>query len=729
MGPSNVFRRLAGTLAVAASLSLISLPAHDAQVEPSPGVIAVIDRTEIELSGSEDLGEFLDNRNEFNVYGIQGFASVRGVAYTLDGRRTTGLDLDTLPLSAVERIEIMEESEANISRHAEYLIVNIVLRRSLEGAEASGVVARPALPGRDTHQAGAALGGKVGRGHVLVAVDRVAVQEVREAERDYFRPRWTPGGTFSDSQGVNEGGNTIYIRGLGSRALGDCNPDVYAGVLRDPRGIAGEGCGYAYGDIAFLTQSYERDALFLGVDHPLGDAAHIYLDVLAARTEFHDRYAPTPGLIWFDAPPGSAIRQRLIDDVDDIEESNFPSNNVIFMDHRFLGHGDREWFDAIDSNVLTLGVRGELAGELEYDVRGHHFRKRSHEHASTFVSLSAIRKAVESGDYDIVDPLSTEPRHLDAIRATAVHRTEESDAESNVVRAELAGKASELPGGRARWTAALDVHDLQFRTTYAYRDSQGRSYERSDVLGSGGGYASSSTERKGLTYEAGTNLPVSSNLDLSLNAQLDDIDEVGNVWSWGVAGGFRPNDVPALRAFLGYREGAPNWSDLNAPRQTDFPYVCDTRATPCSNQQVARETGGNPNLEPSERRHVGLRATLRAGAYTLGADWNRIRTKGLPAQFDPQRLVDLDAAGQSLPPGAAVIRDGSGQIARIVSPTLNIGETEAERGQELCRPEERQHGAELLPALAYLPRTSSLQRFAQSSWHEARGHSPKAIRR
>ena len=221
------------------------------------------------------------------MFGIQGLSASVGVAYLLDGRRTTGLDFGTLPLSAVERIEIMDESEANIPRHTSNVIVNIVLKRDYEGIEVSGLVGRPVQKGADTHHGAAVWGGKMGRGHVLVALDQSQLQEVPEARRDYSRAEWTPGGPFFGTQGISAAGNTIYLGDLGARALGDCDPDIYVGVLRKPRGVSGEGCAYAYADTAWLGSSYERNGLFLGVDHPFGDNADIYLDVIAAQTDAH----------------------------------------------------------------------------------------------------------------------------------------------------------------------------------------------------------------------------------------------------------------------------------------------------------------------------------------------------------------------------------------------------------------------------------------------------------
>lgn len=443
-----------------------------------PGVIAVIDRTEIEMSGMASLGDLLSGRSAFNVYGISGLSSGRGVEYTLDGRRQFGLDLSALPLSAVERIEIMEDSEARFPRHTSGVIVNVVLKHSLKGTEVLGTLGRPALEGADFNHGGGAWGGKLGSGHVLIAVDRASVQEVPDAARDFSRARFTPGGSFSGTQGVSVAGNTIYIEtddtdGDGepdgfAGALGECDTDIYVGVLRNPRGVSGEGCGFAYADIAWLSARSRntRDSVLLSAEHPFGDNAELYLNVLAARADNHERYAPTAGN--FEFVPAGSVRDRIIAATDGLSAGDLPPGTEVSVDHRFLGHGNRDWLTTSESKGLTLGVHGELANGLEYDIRGGIHRDRSRLIADTFVSESLIREAVESGDYLIADPLSTDPGHLEAIRRTSVRQFNNTDTAYNVLRAELAGKAFELPGGPSDWTVAVDIADTDFRSIYDY---------------------------------------------------------------------------------------------------------------------------------------------------------------------------------------------------------------------------------------------------------------------
>ena len=56
-------------------------------------------------------------------------------------------------------------------------------------------------------------------------------------------------------------------------------------------------------------------------------------------------------------------------------------------------------------------------------------------------------------------------------------------------------------------------------------------------------------------------------------------------------------------------------------------------------------------------------------------DWFRIEASDTPGLLSTQKIVDLEAAGQSLPAGAAVIREGD-LITRIVNPLVNSGESE-----------------------------------------------------
>ena len=89
--------------------------------------------------------------------------------------------------------------------------INIVLRRDVQGIEAQTTFHRPTDPGGDGEHASALWGGPLGDGHLLIGVDVFRRAEVRRADRDCSRAASTPGGSFADTVGVSENGNTVCI--------------------------------------------------------------------------------------------------------------------------------------------------------------------------------------------------------------------------------------------------------------------------------------------------------------------------------------------------------------------------------------------------------------------------------------------------------------------------------------------------------------------------------------
>ena len=102
--------------------------------------VAVIDRNDIDLSGMKNVSDLLLSRLKYNSFGLfRPFVLGSGrTAVLVNGRRVSdsGFDLDALPISAVERIEILSDSAAAMhGGHAIGGAVNIVLRRNDEGVE------------------------------------------------------------------------------------------------------------------------------------------------------------------------------------------------------------------------------------------------------------------------------------------------------------------------------------------------------------------------------------------------------------------------------------------------------------------------------------------------------------------------------------------------------------------------------------------------------------------
>ena len=706
-------------LALAASTILVTTCAATAQeTAPAGGVsvashipgaaaamrpVDVIDRDEIELSGALSVWDLVRSRIGYNRFGLY---RPGGRAVLVDGRAAS-VDYEAFPISAIERIEILHDSAVGLHGGAATAgAINIVLRHDLDGTEVRLGGERPTEAGGDAEHGSAIWGGAIGEGRVLIGADVFRREEIRSVDREFSRARWTPGGSFADAAGVNEGGNTIYIptrnynmdgdvTGVNvpnapadvqsiARPLGDCTGSAYTGALANPGGVPGTGCGFAYDQISWQWGRYEREALFLDINHPMGEDSELYADLHYAQIErVEPQYAPPVGFFPFVA--SDELKDKLLDDpeidglpVVEREDSPFFGRTVLGVNHRFVGHGNRNWKWDIDDYALTLGVRGRLGDSVGYDsyVRVH--RDEALLDGATFVSESAARREILLGRYDIENPLSTDPKHLAAVRATGLRHTRDVVSSLKTARASLDGTAFALRGGDVRWAVGAEVESLDARDIYDYRDVNGLAYEPEDVLGSAGN--SYSGERESWSVFTDAALPLLSEWDVLLAGRRDEYDDVGAALSYQIGSRYALYDQLALRGSWGKGAAPPSLRDMHVHDNEDHPRVCDTTIfsgdlQDCPTSQVPRVTGGNPDLEPYDTESFSAGVETNAGPVSLSADWFEIGYSNTPARMSPQTIVDLDNEGR-LPPGVAVVRTSAGVIERIENAVVNTGSTD-----------------------------------------------------
>ena len=171
--------RSAETAAGASVASLISGgPAED--LRP----VTVIDRSDIDLSGMRNMWDLLLSRDWYNFHGLDRPLNLGAsrIAVLINGRRITDslYDLDSLPVSAVERIEILSGSA--VALHGPQAIsgaINIVLRHEFDGVETQVSGETPDGAGGEAAMASALWGGAVGAGHMTVGADVFRRNEIR----------------------------------------------------------------------------------------------------------------------------------------------------------------------------------------------------------------------------------------------------------------------------------------------------------------------------------------------------------------------------------------------------------------------------------------------------------------------------------------------------------------------------------------------------------------------
>ena len=380
-------KALLASLAVFAALAAGAADAGP--LAPQPRVVAKYDRNFIERSGAQTLQELLDT-------GIIRYFLTGGqnLLVLVDGRpySSTGGNLESVPLSAVERIEVLAGDSLGSIGGTVRGALNIVLRKSLDGFETRTVTRAPSRDGGDAWQGSVFWGGGFGEGgRMTLGVDVLDRQEIPGSERVHSRSEWVEGGSFSQARNVSRGGNTAYVvqrepdasvpggfrvTGQRSVALGTCDPaQGYTGVLSNPPGITSgdKGCGFAFGDIWWDTASYEQQSAILDLDHPLGDDAELYLDVNIRQGDSAFRYAPSVGGFSLTRTPET---EYLINEINRTAGGDFEvgDDDRLSVVHRFVGHGNRDWVAEGEEYDISLGAEGGLAEGFGYDARIEAYR-------------------------------------------------------------------------------------------------------------------------------------------------------------------------------------------------------------------------------------------------------------------------------------------------------------------------------------------------------------------
>ena len=645
---------LACLLAVSAGGAAWSGP-----LAPEMRVVASRDRDFIERSGAQTLEELLDTGIVRYFY-----AGGQTLLVLVDGRpyATSDSDLDTLPLSAIERIDLLAgESLGRFGGIAVNGAVNVVLRKDFDGIETRALTRIPGGDGGDSWQGSVFWGGPVGNdgGRLSLGVDILERQEIPSRSREFSRSVWQEGGSFSESRNVSPGGNTVYVlddrSAIRTVPLGDCDPaQGYAGPLQDPPSstVPGDlGCGFAYGGIAWNTAELEQRTAIMNLDLPLDGGRNLHVHANLGHGGWLFRYAPSVGAVLF-TPTDEVLAA-----INDAAGDSFTADrgDLYVINHRFLGHGNRDWHTGYDEQDITAGISGRLTADLGYEAFIDAYNLDGSRVGNTFVHAGRIREEVNAGRYDVTDPAS--PGNRESIGRSSLQEEVDFGQEHLGVRLAFEGRTFAVDDRRVAWIAGLNAGRSEVHSILRFRDNRGGEHDVTQVLGSGG--VSYGGKRRTVGAFGDMTVPLTGRTDFRVAARGDDYDDVGGLRSYRLSAEHRLNGGLTLRGSWGSGDRAPSMSSLHSTAAQDHPWIrCDPGPDPSPGgtctapnpRQVTRETRGNPELEPSETERLAFGGELRGPRFLLDVEWYRLERSGLPALRNPDwamRNLDRCAEGRT----------------------------------------------------------------------------------
>jgi iron complex outermembrane receptor protein len=657
-----------------------------------PNPVQVVSREDIERTGKSTLTDVLRSlsANAGNSYDEQytgsfsaGSASIglRGLSpkntlVLVNGYRVanfgfalntqdTFVDLNALPISAVERIEVLKDGASAVyGSDAIAGVVNIILRRDFQGIEVGGAVGGATRGGLDEQKANLLLGfGDLEQQgwNVLFGLDLLKRERLDADERAFTRSgdfRDKPGGRLAGWS--TAGGNWL----LDPRRPTPFSPCPDGSVLRPYSDfgstLPGNACAFNAQPYKTLQPGAERIQASLSATFRLGERTELFADLLYSHNQADQIFsAPLtvgPGLRAYNPATGTLVD---IPVALPVGHPDNPNGVPLPFEYTFFDLGPRLKDNTQVFYRALAGLRGQTE-RWDWEVAADTSQSLQREYVDNFINRYAFERILADGSYDFLDPSST-PAPLNDLR---LQTKRPGYYRLDAISAKASTSFLELPAGAIgfAWGAEFRRESLDARTSRQVLSGTELRPAINIVKG----------ERKVSAAYAEFSVPLHQTLELQLAGRADHYDDFGNAFSPKVALRWQPLDSLLLRGSFSRGFRAPSLPEI-APGQTiSYGTVVDPfdPLSPGGSRGVTNVRTGNPDLDAERSKNFNLGAVWSPDADTsIGIDYYRIEQDNLIKPDNAQFIVNNPAAF----PGR-VIRDAQGRIQIITNQYSNQGE-------------------------------------------------------
>ncbi len=660
--------------------------------------VQVITRDDIEKTGKQSIQEVLrgitaDGQGSIPSSFSNGFASgsaavsLRGLGVNstlvlVNGRRMTtyGLaddgtrnfvDLNSLPLEAVERIEVVKDGASAIyGADAVGGVVNVILRSNYTGASIGGSYGQAGRGDGQTTRAFGTLGfGNIDtdKYNVFFSLEASQQKNIWSKDRGFIgdsnltafgyydttngQPRpWLGAGPSSNSPY----GVTRSATGTGARV----------NVIPCPGNVGSNGlCQYN----ALVEQEVQPalDRLnFFGrgtLQFSPSLTAYLELGLFNTKSKANGTLgANNDGGVF---KPGDPFNPLIVHGFMTLPaghpDNTFGVDRSLFIRPMELGGRDQK----TDNQVIRLveGLQGNAWG-WDFDFGAAYIKSRLKNNNYGFINYNVMQAALNNGTYRITSPSLTAPSVLAAISPTleTIPTSSIKSIDLKVSRSlmDLAGGPLGLAlGAETRWEAA---------NTPAVPGT-----DTGSIVGLG--YSSFSATRRVSALYGEVGAPVTKWLELTAAARYDHYSDFGDATTPKIGFKIKPLDQIAVRGSYSEAFRAPGPAETGG---SSFGFT-----------SVGILSQGNPNIQPEKAKSYTLGVIAEPFAGTSATvDYWKIDRKNEIVQADPATIIPagtpLTAAPFTKIPGAEpnsfIYYDSTGQLATVTGFYRNAAATKTD---------------------------------------------------
>ena len=660
---------------------------------------------------SQSIGATTGAKAEADLRGLGGPTGANGnkTLVLLNGRRivnhsfdAAAVDLNSIPLNAIDRIEVLRDGASAIyGTDAIGGVINFILKRDYQGFEMSAQTQLPQHAGggqTSRLNATAGWGSLATNGFNIMGSFDYRNQHVLEAaQRDFAKTGVIRGAVVSGTSGTSFPGD---LNGF-EPSLPTCNPPA---SIPNP---AGTSCRYDFShDVDIIPQNQQATTLVKGSfaitpDH-IGSIEYLFAKNLATSRVAP---APTSDLMPVSSPffpAGATPTTGGIPDLNNPAGPNVPGGVVNW---RQVPAGKRTSGDNTTTDRLLGELAGSFAGGWDYKTGlGTSSNNSTASVSKGYVNDDLIQTGIFNG---LINPFGAQTAAgqaaIDAAQVNAP--TLIGKARVDFIDFKVSKELMQMDGG---------AMGLAFGAEARHEKSNFVATDITATLGSLGIDPDSDTSGSRKVYAAFVelNMPVLKNLEINLAGRYDKYSDFGDTFNPKIGIRYQPTPQLVLRgsANTGFR--APTLYEIHQPASLTFtsdsyddPLLCPggvavpgaSAGVVCGQQVLLRQAGpasiGLPadTLKPEKSKSFNLGLVFEPIKNTsLGLDFWSIEVKNLinplpeqaifgdPAKY-ASRFVRCSQLGAS---GAGINRDdvdaclnfpAFDPIAFVDNPTENLG--------------------------------------------------------
>ncbi|WP_419834509.1 TonB-dependent receptor plug domain-containing protein [Endozoicomonas atrinae] len=634
--------------------------------------VTVITREEIDQSGAVSVADVLRSMTEngagsysekFTNSFAPGSASVslRGLGSSrtlvlLNGRRVanfgfaqnvneTGVDLNSIPLSAVERVEVLKDGASAIyGSDAIAGVVNVILKKDFEGAEVSTSYGQSIEGDGQKGQMNLVTGKTFGDTNVMLSLDYYNQDDIMMKDRE---------NSASANQTANGGYDFRSSRSI-YPLIYNVDTDTY--TCNDPTGA---GCRYDYSQELQALPPSERYGLLGNLNHDFDNGISAFGELSYTRVITDLISAPTPHF-------ASVTNQPAI--LDPANPNNPNPGNTTWVYSRYADVGQR--LNETDSQ--TYRAVGGLTGAFSFDDRdvdwetsvGYSLNNVVNK-GRNYIDEAKLNAAIADGSYDPTDPTGNSE---DVISGFRVSTKREADSDMKFATLNASMPLMELPTGEVYMALGTEWRAESIEDTPDPLAASG------GILGSGGTGAKGDRSVKAAYAEFA--IPLHDTVEMQMTGRWENYSDFGNTIDPKVALRWQPLDNLMIRGSYTTSFKAPTLPELFSGDSVSYLVLEDTtgcEADPtddykCEAKQYQVVYSGNEELDAEEAETFNLGFVYEPiDRLELKLDLYKIRNTDMIDMNDSQTLIDEGSS--------AVVRDPvTGRIQYVSNEYVNIAQ-------------------------------------------------------